>query len=293
MPERTVVTPDEIPIQYETIPLKVTSMGNITEVQMCSFRNTTQSIKVIPGKQYIVLETGEVKEFQQSETRADNTGSLRRTFKKLREIINANTLQPENCRWCTLTYAENMTDTDRLYKDFDKFKKRFEYWNLKQGYQKPLYISVVEPQGRGAWHCHVLFIWEHKAPFIENAAFAALWGHGFVNVQALQDCDNIGAYLTAYLADIPLEEAKPGQVGEIKEVNGKKYLKGGRLHMYPPGMNLYRTSRNIKKADVKYISPDKLDVSQLGGMTHQRTIKLTYPEGQTTFIDTKYYNKLK
>lgn len=234
MAELTKITPEEIPLHYEKVPLKVTSMGNVTEVQMCSFRNRKKYIEILPDRKYIYLTTGEVKEFKEKAIdRTDNTTSLRRTFKKLRELINANTVDTEKCRWVTLTYAENMTDSKRLYSDFDKFRKRFEYWNKKEGREKPEYISVVEPQGRGAWHCHVLFIFKEKAPFIENMVMANLWQHGFVNVQALENVDNLGAYLTAYLADIPIEEALPGQVGEVKEVNGKRYLKGGRLCMYP------------------------------------------------------------
>ncbi|WP_448192997.1 hypothetical protein, partial [Azospirillum sp. sgz301742] len=29
----------------------------------------------------------------------------------------------------------------------------------------------------------------------------------------------------------------------------KKFIKGGRLHMYPPGMNLYRKSKGIQPPD--------------------------------------------
>jgi len=41
-----------------------------------------------------------------------------------------------------------------------------------------------------------------------------------------------------------------------KVVDGveKKFIKGGRLHRYPNGMNLYRTSRGIKK-------PDRVDMA--------------------------------
>lgn len=292
MPEVTKVTPEEIPIECERNPVKVTEMGNVTEVQLCSHRNRRQYVKILPDRKYIDLTTGELKEFK--EKALDRTGhaaSLRRTFKKLRELINANTEDVDKCRWVTLTYAENMTDTKRLYTDFDKYQKRFAYWNKKEGRAKPEYISVVEPQGRGAWHCHVLYIFEEKAPYIENSVLAELWGHGFVNVQALDNIDNLGAYLTAYLADIPVEEAEPNQWGELKEVNGKKYVKGGRLAMYPADMNLYRASRGIKKAHVKYVSSEDLDRSELGGMTYRRTIKITFDEGQPTFIDTQYYNR--
>lgn len=186
-----------------------------------------------------------------------------------------------------------MKDPERLYDDFRKYQQRFAYWCKKQGISKPEYISVVEPQGRGAWHCHIVYVWPTAAPYIPNKTLADLWGHGFVRVEALQDCDNVGAYLTAYLADIPLDEAQPGQVGEIKEVQGKKFLKGGRLVMYPPGMNLYRASRGIKKPVVEYHGSESLDVSKLGGLTYQSTVAIEFETGHKTYIDTRYYNKLK
>ena len=104
-----------------------------------------------------------------------------------------------NVRWITLTYAENMTDTDRLYFDFKDFNKRFQYYCKINGYSKPEYIVMMEPQGRGAWHCHLLYIWDCKAPYVANKTLRDLWGHGFVKIKKLDNCDNVGAYLTAYL----------------------------------------------------------------------------------------------
>jgi hypothetical protein len=65
--------------------------------------------------------------------------------------------------------------------------------------------------------------------------------------------DNIWAYLSAYLADVELTSdnihntvAEDREIVE-KEVDGvkKQFVKGGRLHMYPSGMNLYRKSKGI------------------------------------------------
>lgn len=33
-----------------------------------------------------------------------------------------------------------------------------------------------------------------------------LWGQGFTKTKALDNCDNIGAYFSAYLGDMPLDE---------------------------------------------------------------------------------------
>ena len=69
------------------------------------------------------------------------------------------------------------------------------------------YITAAEPQGRGAWHLHCVFIFAGKAPYMENAVVRDCWKQGFVTVKRLDDVDNVGAYLTAYLGDMELSEA--------------------------------------------------------------------------------------
>lgn len=200
--------------------IKVTEMGNVVELQYMRFRteecpivNLPEDVsgsETVPGRRYIVKSTGEVKHCKKHDTRKDCYKSLHRTFKRLRELINANVSTPANVRWITLTYAENMTDTKRLYEDFKKFNMRFQYWLKSSDYHKAEYIVVAEPQGRGAWHMHLLYIWDNEAPFVPNDTLAKIWGHGFVKVKALKDCDNVGAYLTAYLGDLEVEvDASP------------------------------------------------------------------------------------
>jgi hypothetical protein len=82
---------------------------------------------------------------------------------------------------------------------------------------------------------------------------AELWSHGFVTIKSLKDVDNIGAYVSAYLADIEVTKENlitvvgSGQEVTVKEVNGEKkmFAKGGRLKYYPTGMNIYRKSKGI------------------------------------------------
>lgn len=53
---------------------------------------------------------------------------------------------------------------------------------------------MMEPQGRGAWHCHLLYIFDLvKAPYIANKTLSDLWGHGFVKISKLDNVDNVGA----------------------------------------------------------------------------------------------------
>ena len=76
-------------------------------------------------------------------------------------------------------------------------------------------------------------------------------GHGFVTIQSLKDVDNVGAYVSAYLADIDVTEASEGLEGHPdlieKDVKGqkKKFVKGARLAFYPSGVNLYTKTKGI------------------------------------------------
>lgn len=229
------------------------------------FMNRTNHIKKLDKERYVNLKTGEVGEFKQGEVRSDSFNSLRQTFKKLRYLINNNYTGAGNELHITLTYAENMQDTKRLYSDFKKFIKKFRYKYEKE-YGFIDYMTVVEPQERGAWHHHLLLRFNDKAGskiFIPNDEVAEIWGHGFTKIHSLSGVDNIGAYLSAYLADVELtsENIHGAVVGqkEIKvvEVDGqeKKFIKGGRLHLYPSGMNLYRKSKGIQmpeRQEMKY-----------------------------------------
>lgn len=227
----------------------ITRMKHIVEVQYMEHTNNSCSIQKLDKDTYVVKETGEIKEFNHIETRQDSLNSLRQTFKKIRYLINNNFEGRSNELHVTLTYAENMQDPKQLYKDFKNFVER-----LRTKYKKTSsldYMCVVEPQGRGAWHCHMLIRFNDlDSVFIKNEELAKIWGHGFITIKSLKDVDNIGAYLSAYLTDVELSEENlfdaVSQGLEIKIVDDKKYVKGGRLHMYPPGMNLYRKSKGIE-----------------------------------------------
>ncbi len=227
----------------------LTKMGHITEVQYTEKRNNKPTIKKLNKTHFVVLSSGEVKEFKQSLNRSDNSNSLRKTFKKLRYLINNNFFGYRNELFLTLTYAENVLDTKRVYDDFRKFMQRLKYRFKELGNIE--YLDVIEPQSRGAWHHHVLIKFtDQKNIFIENKLMAEIWGHGFVRLNRIYDIDNIGAYLTAYLADIPLSEIEnSNMIGEIvekqTETGLKKFVKGGRLSLYPSGVNLYRKSKGI------------------------------------------------
>lgn len=211
----------------------------------------------------------------------------------MKDYINTNVLDPSCALWITLTYAENMTDTKRLYTDFDKFMKRFRY-----RYGKVEYIVAAEPQGRGAWHMHLLLIFEKQPPYIPNALLAEIWGHGFVKINKLKNVDNIGAYLTAYLGDMELSNSEEvnGQEVKLIEVEGKtkRFVKGARLKLYPKGFNLYRISKGIKAPTVELILEHELQTrTESMEMTFESAIELTLDNGDIIQIYYRYYNALR
>lgn len=227
----------------------VTDMGHIVEVQHMQKKNGACYIRKIDKNHYVHLETGELLEFDRSENRSDNDNSLRQTFKKLRYLINNNFKGSPKELHVTMTYAENMTDTKRLYRDFQNFMDRLRYRFREKTTID--YLNVIEPQQRGAWHVHMLIRFNDlESIYIPNKELAEMWGQGFVTIKSLKDVDNIGAYLSAYLSDIEVPdgyEVSNKQNLVVKRVDGKdkRFIKGGRLWMYPPGMNLFRKSRGI------------------------------------------------
>lgn len=234
----------------EDDPVTVTVTNHIIEVQYMEKRNHKQIIQKLNADEYIDLSTGEIKEFNKSENRSENYRSLRKTFKKLRYLINNNFVGGLNELMFTLTYAENMTDCKRLMADVEKFVKKLRYKYRDKS--KIEYLNVVEPQGRGAWHCHMLVRFDDlEKIYIPNKELAKMWGHGYVTVKRIEDVDNIGAYLTAYLSDIPLEEYEGLENRPILIKDDKKFVKGGRLYLYPTGMKLYRKSKGIEMPERK------------------------------------------
>lgn len=228
--------------------VKLVICGNIFRVLYSSIiSNNLENYKKISKNEILDLRSGEIIQFENSNTRKDNVVSLKRTITRLRDLINCNFLGADNELFITLTYKENMTDYKKLYKDFDIFFKKLKYRFKDTEF---CYISAIEPQKRGAWHIHLLLKALNKDYlFIENSIIAELWGNGFCKTIRIEEVDNVGAYLCSYLTDLLDDDGK-----------GKK--KGARLHLYPAGINIYRCSRNCRRpTEEKVIYKELADCS--------------------------------
>lgn len=299
------ITICEHPQDYSPdLPVKVQKMGNVTRI-ICSTSNPNPSIKNLDKDHYEVKATGEVKEKRHKEKRIDNIESLKRTFSETRDLIYCNVTDPKKMKWLTLTYrplpnGDPMIDPKRLSRDWDVFFKRFRRYCKCHGFEVPMYISVAEPQGSGAWHFHTILIYQSDAPFIPNSDIEAMWGQGFVKIKRVKSAKNIAQYFTAYMTDLPLDEFLSGNnevtyctdivKKEITDENTgktevKAMIKGGRLGFYPTGFNYVRHSKGLKKPEETMMLNKEADAIRNSG-------KLIYRSDIEVWDDMKIVNRV-
>lgn len=280
--------------------VRLKSMGNISEIMYSEKHSRGGCICKINKDFFADMRTGEVKEFRHLQNRADDLQNVAKTLSAGRDLLNANITDVRFCRWITLTYAENMTEPKRLYKDFENFNVR-----CRKIFGHYEYITAAEPQGRGAWHLHVVLIFGHHAPYMPNDVVSQCWKKGFVTVKRLDDVDNVGAYLTAYLGDMELTDenkssiltgrgVKTVEFEENGEKKTKRFIKGARLCMYPPGFHIFRYSKGIKKPSVSHLSYKKALETVLGSMTYTKSVHLEDTENDySNTYQYQYYNSLR
>lgn len=127
----------------------------------------------------------------------------------------------------------------------------------------------------GDWHIHLLLKANNKL-YISNSELNRIWSHGFVKVNRLKDIDNIGAYVSAYLINIK---------------DGEKSKKGARLHLYPPGHQLFRYSKGILKPVSEYMTYDEAKkIVSSDKLTYTNTLKITTDNNFQNTIHYEYYN---
>ena len=287
--------------------VSIKTMGHIYEICYLQKRNNKITTRLIDKDHYMFLNSGEIKNCKHIDNRAESKFQVGQSLKRLRDYINTNVVEPDNCKWVTLTYKKNMTNTKQLYSDFKRFmtrfKRRFNDYKIE-------YIVACEPQSRGAWHMHLIIIFDRLAPFIPNATIETLWEQGFTKTTRLENIDNIGAYLTAYLGDMEYNEENVSELKkqglelskmtlkQVNEIEGiklnepKSFIKGGRLYMYPPNFNLYRISRGIKKPKKEYGSYHVVkEKVGLGLPTYSKGISISDTDNSfTNKIIYEYYN---
>lgn len=128
------------------------------------------------------------------EKRTDNLYRARQT---VRRLIWSN--QTPYTKFVTLTYADTVLDVKEVLRAIKTFVQRMRRNNYEMSY---LYVLEHQTErGRkegnaGSLHVHML-IFNDK--YIDHKTLENRWGHGFVRINALDDVQNVGAYVCKYI----------------------------------------------------------------------------------------------
>ena len=107
-------------------------------------------------------------------------------------------------KFVTLTFRDNpdldITDVKACNAEFKNFVLRLRrvMGKLMPDSFHLAYLAVIEFQDkndRGAVHYHMLV----NLPWIDQKALEAIWGLGFVSINAIDKVDNLGAYVIKYM----------------------------------------------------------------------------------------------
>lgn len=127
---------------------------------------------------------------------ADKEHNYANTQKARREAVrNLTTANFDSTsKFVTLTFGNvdfDFTDVKACNRAFKRFIMR-----LKYRYPDLQYLAVIEFQERGAVHYHMIC----NLPFVKKSDLARIWGYGFVKINAIDKVDNVGAYISKYMA---------------------------------------------------------------------------------------------
>lgn len=200
---------------------------------------------------------------------------------EVRRLINANVYQhrDENGTvytpvFLTLTFAQNLKDITQANKEFRKFIKRLgNYAAHDQAYIK--YVAVPEFQKRGAVHYHLVMF---NLPYIKARIIEKIWSHGFIKINAIDEVDNVGAYVCKYMTKEDDQDKLKGQKCYFtsRSINKPEEIKT---------LSDSKTGRKIKEMlnDLseykKYVTEQDSEYYGLIRYTQYNTLKKLIPEG--------------
>lgn len=203
--------------------------GNYQEIVCC--RQDTKPIQItkLNKNQYIDNSTGELKEYHYSKYKTlDN---IKEQFKKIPRLIKGYFNGDNTERFITLTYSYIMNNPYLLPYDFKKFIRK-----INRRYGKCRYIYIKEPNGKGSWHIHSIIKRLDEKPFnITDKTLRTLWGNGY-----------------AVSTEIPYNIYTLPHYFDVTRYDEKK----SRIVYYPPYLNIYGCSKDVKTEKVRGLYKD-------------------------------------
>lgn len=146
-----------------------------------------------------VLEGYDIKEYHEcgrsyEATEVDKEINRDKVFNRakrnVKRLINSNI--EEYSKFITLTFKEHVTEVKAANYEFKKFRQRLERhigFKLK-------YLAVIEFTKIGRIHYHVVIF---NLPYLKNSVLSDIWGQGYIKINKIDGCDNVGAYVSKYM----------------------------------------------------------------------------------------------
>ena len=202
---------------------------------------------------YLDQASGEIKEYIKKESRSDNESTFCRTKRELDWLIRNSFEGNTNEMLITLTFSEKVLDIKEANKEFNNFKRRMS--RILKDKTTFEYILIREPHLDGSWHMHMLFKYE-LIDIDSNLltshgewkkAFSTAWAKGIIDLQPITDPAGLSHYLSSHLMDIKLDKNGEEIESFTEGLTAKQVAKNQRLKLYPHNMNIYSSSKGIKK----------------------------------------------
>lgn len=147
---------------------------------------------------------GRQKQAKEEDRKINRQVTITRARTTIRRLVGANNGQwkdkqgrPYKSVFMTLTFADNVQDFDTANHQFKLFILRLGNRVGNRKKQNCLkYLVVPEFQKRGAIHYHAIFF---NLPYIPQKELSDIWGQGRLHLKAIDEVDNVGAYVCKYL----------------------------------------------------------------------------------------------
>lgn len=202
---------------------------------------------------------------------------MKRARSDLRRLIQANNKQWKDTKgmtykpvFLTLTFADNIQDFETANHEFKLFMMRLGNKAYNRNNQNCLkYVVVPEFQKRGAIHYHLVLF---NLPYLPSKSIAECWGNGFIKIKAIDQVDNVGAYVCKYM----------GKDLDDDRLRGKKCYFSSR-GLFKPEETTYDTSQQWQKKLLETV------IKTAQANTVKAPYEVSYPsEYYDTIVYTQY-----
>lgn len=200
--------------------------------------NTFGNIRKIDKYRYEVIDTGEIRFYR---LRSNKNGKgLRRSMKKLNQILKNNFVGAENELFITMTTERDVTDIREIKEKFQ------QWWSIMKGEFKDLeFVAIYEKHSdRDSWHIHTIIkATKHKRLYIPNDFIEEVWRYGFTKTSRITNAPKFNDIDEDYRMVYKDKITEKFGIDKVINYMCKKETK----EQIPSGERCYDTSRGIKR----------------------------------------------